>query len=174
MKKLLFIALLTCFAWNVQAQDAISKFFSKYENSNDFIHVSVSQRMFGLMTDLEMDDPEDQAISDAISKLTGLKILAKEDTDEAGALYQEAFNLIPAREFDELMSVRSEDKNMKFLIKEQGGIVNELLMVAGGDREFFILSIVGDIDLKQIAKISQALDIDGLDNLEKLEEKDKN
>lgn len=169
MKNILFIAIFTCFAWNVQAQDAISKFFGKYENNNDFTHVSVSQRMFGLMTDLEMDDPEDQAISDAISKLTGLKILAKEDTDEARALYQEAFRLIPSNEYDELMSVRSEDQNMKFLIKEKGGIINELLMVMGGDREFFILSLVGDIDLQQIAKISRALDIDGLDNLEKLE-----
>ena len=161
--------MITCFAWNIQAQDAITKFFGKYENDTDFTNVSISQRMFGLMTNLEMDDPEDQAISDAISKLTGLKILAKEDTDQAKALYQEAFRLIPAKDYDELMSVRSEDKNMKFLIKESGGTINELLMVMGGDREFFILSIVGDIDLQQIAKISQALDIDGLDNLERLD-----
>ncbi len=173
MKKLTLIAIITCFAWNVQGQDAITKFFGKYENDTDFTNVSISQRMFGLMTNLEMDDPEDQAISDAISKLTGLKILAKEDTDQAKALYQEAFRLIPAKDYDELMSVRSEDKNMKFLIKESGGTINELLMVMGGDREFFILSIVGDIDLQQIAKISQALDIDGLDNLEKLDKKEK-
>ncbi len=169
MKKIAFIALITCFASSLQAQDAITKFFGKYENNQDFTHVSISQRMFGLMTDLEMDDPEDQAISDAISKLTGLRILAKEDTDQAKALYQEAFRLIPAKEYDELMSVRSEDKNMKFMIKEKSGTINELLMVMGGDREFFILSIVGEIDLQQIAKISKALDIEGLDNLEKLD-----
>lgn len=171
MKKILIIALLTCFAWQVQAQDAITKFFTKYEDNMDFTHVTMSSRMFGLMTDLKVDDPEDQAIMDAISKLSGLRILAKDDTDEAKALYQEAFRLIPAKEFDELMSVRSEDKNMKFLIKEKNGIINELLMVMGGEREFFILSLVGDIDLQQIAKIGSALDIDGLENLEKLDEK---
>ncbi len=169
MKKILFIAILSSLAWNIQAQDAISKFFSKYENDMDFVHVSMTSRMFGLMSNLELEDPEDQAISDAISKLTGLKILAKEDTDQAKALYQEAFRLIPASEYDELMSVRSEDKNMKFMIKERGGTINELLMVMGGDQEFFILSIVGDIDLEQIAKLSKALDIDGLDNLEQLD-----
>ena len=66
------------------------------------------------------------------------------------------------------MSVRSEDTDMKFLIKEKGKIISELLMVMGGNDEFFIISLVGDIDLKQIARLSKGMDIDGLENLEKI------
>lgn len=168
MKKTIIIAVLTLCAWQVQGQDAISKFFGKYENDDSFSHVSMTSRMFGLFTDLTVDDPQDQEVLDAISKLTGLKILAKEDTKDGKKLYQEAFKLIPKSEYDELMSVRDEDTDMKFLIKEKGKIISELLMIMGGDDQFFVLSLTGDIDLQQIARLSSKMDIDGLDNLKQL------
>ena len=168
MKKVIIIGILLMTGIQLQAQDAISKFFTKYENDESFTHVHVTSRMFGLFTDLDLEDPEDKELSDAISKLEGLKILAKEDTGNGKNLYREAFQLIPSREYDELMSVRNEDSDMKFLIKEKDGIIRELLMVMGGDSEFFIMSLIGDIDLKQIARLSQGMDIDGLEGLEKL------
>ncbi len=157
-------------AVQLQAQDAISKFFSKYENDQSFTSVSITSRMFGLFTDLDLDDPKDKELADAISKLEGLKILAKEDTDSGKSLYGEALKMMPTSEYDELMSVRSEESDMKFMIMEKDGIISELVMVMGGDTEFLIMSLVGDIDLKQIARLSQGMDIDGLEGLEKLGE----
>ncbi|MBL6445205.1 DUF4252 domain-containing protein [Fulvivirga sp. 29W222] len=175
MKKVIVLAIGMMITVQLSAQDAISKFFSTYEEDTDFTHVSVTSRMFGLFTNLEMDSEEDQEVMDAISKLKGLKILAKENTTKGKELYKEAFSLIPKSEYDELMSVRDEDKDMKFMIKEKDGKISELLMVMGGDNEFFILTLFGEIDLKQISKISRAMDIDGLEGLEKLDggKKDK-
>lgn len=174
MKKVIVLIVGVMMAAQLNAQDAISKFFSKYESDTDFTHVSITSRMFGLFTNMEMETAEDQEIMDAISKLKGLKILAKENTTKGKELYKEAFTLIPKTEYDELMSVRDEDRDMKFMIKEKDGKISELLMVMGGDKEFFILSLFGEIDLKQISKISRAMDIDGLDKLEKLGEKNGN
>ncbi|GAA0893341.1 hypothetical protein GCM10009122_30200 [Fulvivirga kasyanovii] len=175
MKKVIVLVVGVMMTVQLNAQDAISKFFSKYEGDTDFTHVSVTSRMFGLFTNLEMDSKEDQEVMDAISKLKGLKILAKENTTKGKELYKEAFSLIPKNEYDELMSVRDEDKDMKFMIKEKDGKISELLMVMGGNNEFFILTLFGEIDLKQISKISKAMDIDGLEGLEKLDgnKKDK-
>jgi hypothetical protein len=168
MKIFSTLLLITAMAVQVNAQDAIEKFFGKYEDDDSFTHVHVTKRMFTLFTDLDLEDPEDAELADAIGKLDGLKILAKEDTENGKSLYKEAFTLIPSSEYDELMSVRSEDTDMKFLIKEKGKIISELLMIMGGDDEFFILSLIGDIDLKQIARLSQGMDIDGLEQLENL------
>ncbi len=168
MKILSTIVLVAAMAVQVSAQDAISSFFGKYEDDESFTHVHVTKRMFALFTDLDLEDPEDAELAEAIGKLDGLKILGKEDTDAGKTLYKEAFSLIPSNQYDELMSVRSEDTDMKFLIKEKGKIISELLMVMGGDDEFFIISLVGDIDLKQIARLSKGMDIDGLENLEKI------
>ena len=170
------IALIGCMliAMTTQAQDAISRFYEKYENDQTFTNVTITSRMFSLFTDLEIESQEDQEILDAISKLKGLKILAKEETADGRLMFKEALSMLPKGEFDELMSVREEGREMKFMIKEQGKIINELVMIAGGDKEFFILSVFGEIDLKQIAKISKAMDIDGLDQLKKLDKTDNN
>ncbi len=169
MKKILVTGMILIVAAAAHGQDAITRFFDKYSSDQSFTNVNITGRMFGLFTDLEMEDEEDQEVMDAISKLKGLKILAKEDTDRGKELYREAFSLIPKNEYDELMSIRDEDNDMKFLIKEKNGKVSELLMVMGGNHEFFILTLFGEIDLKQVAKISKAMDIDGLEQLERLD-----
>ncbi|MCG8384369.1 MAG: DUF4252 domain-containing protein, partial [Cytophagales bacterium] len=119
MKKIVVTVMVLALAIAAKGQDAITKFFDKYSNDQSFTNVNITGRMFGLFTDLEMEDQEDQEVMDAISKLKGLKILAKEDTDRGKELYREAFSLIPKNEYDELMSIRDEDNDMKFLIKEK-------------------------------------------------------
>ncbi len=170
MKKGIIALIFICLAVSAQAQnDAITEFFGKYEADESFTVVNISGRMFGMFTDMEVEDEEDKEVLDAISKLTGLKILAKEDASNGKALYQEASKLLPKKEYEELMTVRSQDNDMRFLVKEKDKKISELVMIVGGDDNFFIMSLVGTIDLKQISKISKKMDIDGLEQLEKLD-----
>jgi hypothetical protein len=154
------------------AQDAITKFFTKYQNDESFSQVNISSRMFGLFTQMESDDPEDKEVLDAISKLKGLKIIAKEDARNARELYKEAFAVIP-KDYEELMTVRDKDKDMKFLIKESGGKISELLMVMGGDDQFMVMSLFGEIDLKQVSRIGKKMDVKGLENLHNIDKHDR-
>ncbi|MCE2733875.1 MAG: DUF4252 domain-containing protein [Cyclobacteriaceae bacterium] len=173
MKKLIVLALVVV-AVQAQAQDAITKFFSKYQNDESFSNVTVSSKMFSLFTDMEVTSPEDKEVINAISKLKGLRILAKEDARNARELYKEAFTLIPSKDYEELMTVRDKDADMKFLIKDDGkGKISELLMVMGGNNDFMILSLFGEIDLKQISKLGRKMDIGGLDKLENMDKKSK-
>jgi hypothetical protein len=171
MKKLIAIVVLMMVIGGAQGQDAISKFFSKYQNDESFSQVNISSRMFGLFTQMESDDPEDKEIMDAISKLKGLKILAKEDARNARELYKEAFTVIP-KDYEELMTVRDKDKDMKFMIRESGGKISELLMVMGGNTEFMVLSLFGEIDLKQVSRIGKKMDVKGLENLHNIDRND--
>jgi len=170
MKQLAILSILVVSALGSNAQeDAITKFFSKYQNDESFTQVNITGRMFSLFTNFETEDEEDQEMIDAVSKVKGLKILAKEDISNGQALYQEAFRLIDSKEYEELMTIREKDSDMKFLIKEKDGIIEELLMVIGSDNSFFLLSLVGDIDLKQISKLSKSMDIDGFENLQNID-----
>lgn len=172
MKKLMIVMVMMAAVIGVQAQgDAISKFFTKYQNDVSFSQVNMSSKMFSLMANLEVENPEDQEVVNMISKLKGLRILAKEEARDSRELYKEALSMIPKSEFEELMSVRDKDKDMKFYIKEAGGKISELVMVAGGNDEFMILSLFGEIDLKQVSKISKKMNIDGLENLENIKDK---
>src|SRR5688572_24189455 len=171
MKKIFAIAVLMIGVNGVFAQDAISKFFTKYQDDESFTQVTVSSKMFSLVNKIEVESKEDQEVLNAISKLKGLRILAKENTSDARKLYKEAFTLIPVKEFEELMSVRDKDKDMKFYIKESGGKISELVMIMGGADDFMVMTLIGEIDLKQVSRIGKKMDVKGLENLEKIEDK---
>jgi len=164
MKKIVAVAVVMMVASGAFAQDAISKFFSKYQSDESFNQVNISSKMFGLITNMEIETPEDKEIVEAISKLKGLKILAKDNARNSRELYKEAFAMIP-KDYEELMTIRDKDKDMKFLIKESGGKISELLMVMGGNEEFMVMSLFGEIDLKQVSRIGKKLDVKGLENL---------
>ncbi len=171
MKKIIIGLMVMTASVAVQAQDAVSRFFTKYQNDETFSQVNISSKMFSLMANLDVENAEDQEVVNMISKIKGLRILAKEQTRNSRELYKEALGMIPVKDFEELMTVRDKDKDMKFFIKESGGKISELVMIAGGNEEFMVLSLFGEIDLKQVSKISKKMNIEGLENLENIKDK---
>ena len=172
MKKLMMGVVMMVLSIATYAQgDAIAKFFAKYQDDETFTQVKVSQKMFGLFTNMDVEKPEDKEVLDAISKIQGLRVLAKHETRDSRALYKEALSIIPAKDYEELMSVRDKDKDMKFYIKEiSAGKIGELIMVMGGNDEFMLLTLFGEIDLKKISHIGRKMNIEGLQNLEKMKD----
>jgi len=169
MKKVIILMLVMIGSFGLQAQsDAISKFFSKYADDTSFSNVNISSKMFKLFTNIEADNPNDKEILDAINSLSGLRILAKSDITNGRELYKEAFSKVNAKEYEELMSIREKDQDFKFMIKQNGNNIQELLMISGGPKEFMIMSITGNIDLNKISKIGSKMNIGGLENLEKM------
>src|SRR5262249_33766849 len=148
MKKLMIGAAMVVLSVAANAQgEAISKFIAKYQDDESFTQVKVSQKMFGLFTNMDVEKPEDTQILDAIAKIQGLRVLAKHETRDSRTLYKEAVGAIPSSSYEELMSVREKDKDMKFFIKElSAGKIGELVMVMGGSDEFMLLSLFGEID----------------------------
>lgn len=172
MKKIitLFTALLIVGAMN--AQSIISTEFSDYETNENFTRVSISKKMFEIIANLDPDDAEEKDLIDSVSKLDGLKIIVADSSENPKALFDQTMKRLPSR-FEELMTVNDEAEHIVFMIDEKDGRVKELIMVMKGDDEFVMLSLFGDIDLKEIAKISRQMNIDHLDKLENLEEDDE-
>lgn len=169
MKKLMMgmVMMIGALAANAQS-DAVTKFFNKYQDNPDFTQVTVSSKMFGLFTNMDVEKPEDKEILDAISKIKGLRVIAKDQARDSRELYKEALSVVP-KDYEELMFVRDKDQDMKFLIKESGGKISELLMIAAGNDDFKMLSLFGEIDLKKVSRIGSKMNIDGLDQLNKMD-----
>lgn len=149
------------------------KFYNKYSTNQEFTVVSVSERMISLFSNLEMENEADKEAMEAISKIKGIRLIAKQNTANSKVLYNEAKTAF-AKGYDELMVVRDKDANMQFLIKESGGRISELIMLVDSDSSFVAASIFGDIDLKQMSKMGKSLNISGMENLNKLDEMDNN
>ncbi len=174
MKKSMLVMVMVMIAVVGNAQSTvISKFFNKYEGDETFSQVTISGKMFSMMANLDGDTQEQKSLISAISKIKGLKILKKSEARNSRELYKEAMAMIPTGEFEELMTVRDKDKDMKFYTKEAGGKISELVMVMGGNDEFLVMSLFGEIDLKEMGKIGKSINIDGLNNLDKIKDKAK-
>jgi len=173
-KEMLGVVMMVLLSVAAQAQnDVIAKFFNKYDGDESFSKVSISGKMFSMMANIDGNTEEEKAMISAISKIKGLKILKKDDARNSRELYKEALSMVPVGQFEELMTVRDKDKDMKFFTKESGGKISELVMVLGGNEEFLVMSLFGEIDLKEMGKIGKSVNIDGLQNLDKMKDKVK-
>lgn len=162
-----FVILATTLA-SFGQEDAITKYFNKYIDDSRFSAVYISPKMFNMVSKIEIEDMEPE-VQEVIRSMKGLRILHTEEN--AMQYYQEALKTINTNEYELLLTARDNAENVRFMVKSSGDIVQELLMIVGGEKNFALLSFLGNIDLKKIGKLAKALDIDNLEYLNKLEEK---
>jgi hypothetical protein len=130
--------------------------------------------MFELFTNIEPGDENEEEILEAISNLKGLKVIAADSIGNSKKLYTDAVKKISGNGYEELMEVKDAQEDMKFMIREKDGIINELVMVVGGNRSFFVMSLFGEINLKDISRLSHSMNIKGMEYLKKLDESTPN
>ncbi|MDH3650546.1 MAG: DUF4252 domain-containing protein [Saprospiraceae bacterium] len=166
--RLMIMAFLTLIAttYGMAQTNALDKFFSSYMDDPSFTVVTISPKMFQMISKLDIEDMEPE-VKDLIHNIKGLRILAREDYD-GRQLYQEASEKINTNDYDELLRVRDKDENVRIFVKSQGDIINELLLIVGGSSEFVLLDLTGAIDLKTVGKLGGALDVPGIQHLEKM------
>lgn len=174
MKKLIFLLTLCLASTCLWAQQSpLDPFFNKYEPDTSFTIINISPKMFNLFSrvNLQTNDEDAQQILDVAEKLSGLRIITKENAHNAMQLFHEA-NTLLSKKYDELMTVRSHGNDVKFLIKQdKNGIIHELVMLIGGDSKFFAMSLTGNINLNEISKVAGNMNIQGFDNLKDLKKK---
>ena len=165
MKKcFLFISLMMIFFTSRSGNDQISQFFNKYANNPDFTFINVSTNLFNLFADIESEDENTRKLSETLSKLNHLKILASDSIANPQNYYSEVFDIIKKDTYEELAFIKSANEQIRFMVKEKNNKINELLMVVSGKSNFFFLNLVGEIDLANIPDLSN-LNISGMNYL---------
>lgn len=170
MKKIILNLVLLFSPFFLVAQNSpVDELFEKYSGKEGFTSVYITSYMFSMFADMETEDPE---FDELVKNLTGIKILATDETYAGNAnFYTEIINKLPLSKYKELMVIKEKDQDVKFLIHEKDGKIIELLLLAGGKNENVLISIQGNIDLKNISKLSKSMKIEGLEHLEEIEEK---
>lgn len=176
MKKIVIIiafAILPLVSW---AQDP----FDSFENEKDVTYVVFTKNMFKLLSkmDLNSKDPEAQAYLKLVDNLDNIRIFTTENSavaqkmDAAVAKY-----ITSSKGLGELMRVKEDGQNIQFYSREgkNENFVSELLMhlsgMVDGKPTTVIMSITGDLDLKQISKLTEELKVPGGDQLKNIDKK---
>ena len=174
-KTVICLSLLFAFSAMFAQSDAINKIFSQYEDDPAFTSVFVSPKMFEMLAqmDIEVDGDDDaQAAMDIASDLTSVRVLTSEENGMK--YYKEVMGKLNLSGYETLVRVNEKEENVQIYVKEKGNTISELLVLVGEVSEFVLVSIVGDIDLDKISKLSKSSSFGEdfhLDKLKKVEEK---
>lgn len=160
--------------------------FDKYSESTDVTYVSIKPKMFQMLAKMgiNVDDPEAQAYMNMINSITSFKTLVTDNKTIAADLTKWVKSRTSSLE--ELMEVKDEGSEVKFYVKEgkDADHVKELLIYVNGlDKamkgegvdingekrkiETVVVSLTGDINLNEISKLTEKMNIPGGQHLEK-------
>jgi hypothetical protein len=170
MKKslLLFTGILFCMSVRAQT-NPIDELFDKYSDKEGFTSVYISGKMFGMLAQLQENDGNKENV---IPKIKSIRILTEDSTNVNKVnFYNELSKKMDFSVYEELMVVKESKEVTKFLVRQTGNIVSELLMITGGTNGNTLISIRGDIDLKQLSQLSKATGIEELEQLDQAEKK---
>ena len=160
--------------------------FEKYSDNPDVTYVNIKPKMFQMLAKIDIDtnDPEAQAYMDMVNSITSFKTIITDkkeiSTDVASWVNKRSSSL------DELMEVKDDGVVVKFYVKEgkDADHVKELLMFVNGlsgvtkdvdinmngkkrNFETVVVSLTGDIDLNQISKLTNKMNIPAGEHLNK-------
>lgn len=184
MKKLVVIAVLALMPIVSFGQSI----FDKYEDQEGVTSVIVNQKMFSMLAgiNIDLDDPEAQQFLEMAKKITGLKVFTTGDEAVSKDMNATVASYLKGSSLQELMRIKDGDQTVKFYVKEgkDENHVKELLMFINGLKEVtkgadieingkkreietVLLSLTGDIDLRQISKLTSNMNVPGGEHLKK-------
>lgn len=174
MKKLFVLFITMCFSLVIKAQtNPIDAMFDKYSEQAGFTVVTISGRMLSMFSD---SDSETDAADNVLSKLKSVRILSVEDSllNKDLNFYSELTRKLDITAYEELMLIKEGPDITRFLIQQKGKVITELLVITGGPGGNSLISIRGELDLKNITNLSKQMGIEDLEELNKIEKnKDK-
>ena len=173
MKRTLFLLLfIICLAPLAAQTNPIDRMFDKYSGQDGFTAIYISSRMFSLIAQADLEDDE---LQEMMGKLKSIRILTADSSMTTKVnFYEELEKNLDFSEYEELMMVKDGSQDLKFLIKEKGRRIEELLMIGGGDNGGnMLLSIKGDLSMENISDISRQIGIEELGGIENAKNKKK-
>ncbi|WP_299607212.1 DUF4252 domain-containing protein [uncultured Aquimarina sp.] len=154
--------------------------FDKYEDMNDVSSIVVTSKMFKLLSkiDLESNDPEIKDYANLVKNIKNIKVFVTEKNDIGQKMKADVQKYLSSTSLDELMRFKSDGKNVKFYSKpgKNDNFVTELFMFMegmenDGGPNTVVMTITGDIDLRQVSKIADHLNVPGGEELKKVNKK---
>ena len=148
LKQLYTILLLCC----VNICFAQNKLFDKYADMDDVTSVYISKKMFQMMPVMETAGLN---LANLKGKIESLQILTTQKADLRERMRGE-FKALIGKDHEELMRVGKTKAN--FYVKQQGELIQELIMIADmDDGSFSVMQLLGRFTLQDVQEITSEI-----------------
>jgi len=182
-KKLVVALFVFALGFSTYAQN--TSIFDKFEDYDDVTTVVVTKKAFQMLSKIANESEEGQEFNSLVTGLEDLKVFTTENAKIAGEMSATFNKYLKSSKLSELMRVKDKDAHVKIYIREgkDEDHVSEFLMLVDemniksnhkGDRgtpEVVIISLTGDIDLNNISKLTEKMNISGGKHLGKAKRK---
>jgi hypothetical protein len=163
MKRIIWTVVLTALVLTLSGQGSVDAIFDSYKGKSGYTTVNINGSLLKLAAMLDREDQELAFLSSSISRI---RILAPDDNtrqhDEG--FYGRIMKELDLSSYEEFMDINSSGDQAKILVKADGGVFVELLMIVGGDDNAMI-QIKGRMSSDDIKKLTSDIHFVGSDHV---------
>lgn len=166
MKRIILTIFAAAFAVLLYGQkNSVDDFFNRYSGMDGYNTVTINGNFFGLLKNFD----DDQDLENLDRKVTSIRIVSRDGDKEPEnrEFVSEIRNIIRRGGYEEMMTVKNSKDDVRFMVKTDGDIIKELLIVATGDDDA-VIQIKGRLTRDDVDRISEN-HAEGIARLEQLE-----
>ncbi len=154
MKRSLLLITLILVLNPLNAQKTIDALFHKYSGKDGYVTLTVSGNLLKLSSCLNSDHDNDSSLP---ASVTEIRILAQEETNLKSEYFSELIkDNVDLNEYEEFMSIRESDQDVRMLVRSEGSTFKEFLLIAAGE-DNAIIQIKGKMTFDEAKKFSKDL-----------------
>lgn len=153
MKKFIVTALLAAMPFIASAQTTA---FDKFENVEGIETVVINKKMFEIIGNVEAPAGGDKAqkMINAVKGLDNVKVFTTSEKKHRKEMAKTVESYLKQNTLEELMSVKDEKSRIKIYVnKGDSSLIKECLVFVDDDKEMVLLSLTGNIDLKELGDL---------------------
>ncbi len=167
MKYISLVVTSLLFISSIQSQNIIEQYYSHLKDMDDATTINISGKMFSMMASLEIEteDAEVKEALDFISSVTSFQLVSVDNFKDSKKERNRTADHMTQR-YEELITVRDKENNLTIYIDEDGGIVDEIVGIVQAPENFVVFSLNGKIELSQVGKIAQYIQMEGLKEMD--------
>ena len=151
--------MLSSMVLTLSGQRTVDAIFDSYMGKSGYVTVNING---GLLKLAAMLDREDQDLAFLASSISRIRILALDDNrkEQGEGFYERVMKDVDISAYEEFMDVNSSGDKVKILVRSEGDMFIEFLMVVGGN-DHALIQIKGKMSSDDIRRLSSDMNHGG-------------
>lgn len=147
----LFIAFCTASLYG--QRNSLDDFFDSYSDREGYTSVMINGNIFGFLKNLDEDDEDLRGLD---HKVTSIRIVSTKEGRFSGAadFMSELRPAIRRGRYEELMTVNDSDSDLRVMVRGNGDIINEILVITSGEHQA-VIQVIGTFTREDMENLSE-------------------